>query len=53
MEKLGVKTDEQLSKEASGEARKACPRCGSSLLPQDETNVPRCPKCGTEPFEER
>jgi len=52
MEKLGVETDEKLTKEASGD-KKLCPRCGSPLLPATESNVPRCPDCGTEPFEAR
>lgn len=51
MDKLGVLTDEQLSKEASGEPCRNCPCCGSPLLPGNESNVPRCPSCGTQPFE--
>lgn len=53
MEKLGVDTDESLSKEGSGDKRTTCPRCGKALLPPEESNVPRCPDCGTEPFEAR
>jgi len=53
MEKLGVDVDTTLSKEASGEARTTCPKCGKALLPVDENNVPRCPDCGTAPFEEK
>ena len=51
MEKFGVDVDESLSKEASGDQKKLCPACGAALLPSDDTNVPRCPACGTEPFE--
>jgi len=29
---------------------KKCPRCGAPL---DDSNVPHCPNCGTEPFEEK
>lgn len=51
MDKLGVVTDETLSKEASGEPRRMCPSCGEELLPREGSNVSRCPKCGTKPFE--
>ena len=53
MDKLGVETDESITKEASGDPRKGCPRCGRKLLPSEQSNVPRCPNCGTEPFESR
>lgn len=53
MEKFGVETDESITKEATGEDRKVCPRCGRPLLPSVESNVPRCASCGTEPFEKR
>lgn len=53
MEKFGVDTDGETAKEASGTPRKTCPRCGGPLLPADDSNVPRCPDCGTEPFEPR
>ena len=48
MEKLGVQYDEEKSKTAS--TWKACPSCGHSLESQ---NPPKCPECGTKPFEAR
>jgi rubrerythrin len=46
MEKYGVQVDETLTKHArEGE----CPTCGSKL--DADTNPPKCPKCGHEPFE--
>lgn len=51
MEKLGVDVDEELSKQASDDPKGVCPKCGSKLLPAEGVNVPKCPKCGTEPFE--
>jgi len=47
MEKLGVQTDEEKNKTAS--ETKNCPACGAAL--KQNTNVPTCPNCGTEPFE--
>lgn len=49
MEKYGVKVDETKQKTAS--TQKTCPACGSQLVPEGTTNVPKCPKCGTRPFE--
>lgn len=51
MEKLGVEVDENQTKEASGEPKTTCPQCGSALGHRAHTNVPHCPKCGTQPFE--
>jgi len=51
MEKLGVDVDPSLEKEASGGTKRVCPKCQTTLLPENESNVPRCPRCGTEPFE--
>lgn len=48
MEKYGVEVDKRDNKVA-GDGRR-CPRCRTPLDPQ--SNVPRCPQCGTEPFEE-
>lgn len=49
MEKLGVETD--VGKEKTASTEKVCPQCGSKLSSSDEVNVPKCEKCGTEPFE--
>ncbi len=53
MEKLNVEVDQDEAKKASAEAAGKCPRCGAKLLPAEDANVPRCPSCGTEPFESR
>lgn len=47
MEKYAVRINEELVKTSSKE--KLCPICSSILL--TTTNIPKCPKCGTEPFE--
>jgi DNA-directed RNA polymerase subunit RPC12/RpoP len=49
-EKFGVVEDGDGTKTAAAE-KGLCPDCGSKLLPKDESNVLRCPKCGTKPFE--
>jgi ribosomal protein L37AE/L43A len=51
MDKLGVDVDESQTKEASGEPKTTCPKCGAALVHRALTNVPQCPKCGTQPFE--
>ena len=48
MEKYGVSEKEVTSDKVAGE-RAVCPRCGECL--EDGTGVRKCPKCGTEPFE--
>jgi len=48
MEKLGVVIDDEKSKTAS--AAKGCPRCGSKL---EQSDYPKCPRCGTAPFEKK
>lgn len=55
MEKLGVEVvvDSTPEKKASVGDLRTCPSCAETLLPEDESNVSRCPKCGTEPFEAR
>ena len=52
MEKFGVQVDEH----TQGDEKRAgkgpsCPRCGERL--RQDTNVPTCPTCGTEPFEKK
>lgn len=48
MEKLGVVIDDEKSKTAS--AGKGCPSCGSQL---EKSDYPKCPRCGTAPFEKK
>ena len=48
MEKLGVVLDDEKSKTAS--AGKGCPSCGSQL---EKSDYPKCPRCGTAPFEKK
>ena len=46
MDKYSVNTERDMTKHGSeGE----CPSCGSAL--NQQSNPPKCPKCGTEPFE--
>ena len=50
MDKYGVVTkDDDLTKTAAKKG--TCPQCGADLDPK--ANVPKCPKCGTAPFESR
>jgi ribosomal protein S27AE len=49
MEKYAVQINDGLTKLSSKE--KLCPICSSILL--TTTNIPKCPKCGTEPFESK
>jgi len=53
MEKLGVDIEPADSKEAAERKIRPdkCPKCGITLLPWEDSNVPRCPNCGTEAFE--
>lgn len=52
MEKLGVEVDgDQVKAASEGEGNGICPICEQTLLPLEEGNVPRCPQCGTKPFE--
>jgi hypothetical protein len=41
----GTKTSEEL------EVRVKCARCGAPL--EETANVPKCPSCGTLPFEDK
>jgi len=47
MEKYGVETT--LTKSAGESTDHRCPDCDSKLLKKG--SVPRCPRCGTRPFE--
>jgi hypothetical protein len=51
MEKYGVVTTEESSKEAEDKPKKKpeCPGCKRAL--ESGANVPKCPVHGTEPFE--
>ncbi len=50
MEKFGVDTEEEPKTGAAGSSvRPVCPDCGATL--EQASNVPKCPKCGTKPFE--
>jgi len=48
MEKYGVQIDEK--KEKTAGTKKTCPKCGAVL---DSVFPPKCPACGTEPFEKK
>jgi len=50
MEKLGVREDEDLKKEAQQDCdNPKCPTCGQEV--ERHGYVFKCPTCGTEPFE--
>jgi ribosomal protein S27AE len=49
MEKYGVKTDDEKTKTAS--KKPVCPECGAEV--DLTSNVPKCPKDGTRPFEKK
>jgi DNA-directed RNA polymerase subunit RPC12/RpoP len=49
MEKFGVEEEEQPKIATTGKT--ACPICGTTLRPIEETGVLLCPKCGSKPFE--
>lgn len=51
MEKYGVQETEDLEKTASQDGKIRCPWCKAEV--DSESSPLRCPKCGTEPFEER
>jgi len=51
MEKYAVVTDEELIKSASVK-QQGCPSCGSTFV-NYSGSTPHCPKCGTEPWENR
>lgn len=52
MEKYGVLEDPAVTKTAEEKREpKRCPECDSELIPTDQVNVYKCPKCGTKPFE--
>lgn len=52
MEKLGVAVEPEANeKRANSGGLYICPNCGRRVDPN--TNVPKCPFCGTEPFEPR
>jgi len=48
MEKYGVVEGKIAEDKVAGE-RANCPRCGECL--EDGSGIRKCPKCGTEPFE--
>ena len=50
MEKFAVEEVEP-PKTASSDQPAKCPACGSTLLPQADTGILLCPKCGSKPFE--
>jgi len=50
MDKYAVVVDDDAKEKKASEGGSTCPRCGS-LLEFPEANVPKCPKCGTSPFE--
>lgn len=49
MEKYGVDTVDTVKTSETISVRVRCPSCGASL--EANTNVLKCPQCGTEPFE--
>jgi hypothetical protein len=49
MDKLGVDEDGDKVKTANAVQPNTCPDCGAPLDP--ESNVAKCPNCGTKPFE--
>jgi predicted RNA-binding Zn-ribbon protein involved in translation (DUF1610 family) len=50
MEKYAVEIKEEDTKEKTANKRNlSCSFCGSKL--EIESNVPKCPKCGTSPWE--
>lgn len=52
MEKLGVREEEDLKKEAAqDQSSPKCPRCGSEV--EKHGSILKCPSCGTEPFEKQ
>lgn len=52
MDKYAVQTDQDKIKMATaGADQDLCPKCERAL--DTTSNVPRCPNCGTEPFEKK
>lgn len=50
MDKYGVEEKQKSFKDMTKLAAEGCPNCGSKNVTRDG-NVLRCPRCGTEPFE--
>ena len=53
MEKYGVQIDDEKVKTAEERPSTECPDCKTLLRPSEETGVLFCPKCGTQPFEQK
>jgi NADH pyrophosphatase NudC (nudix superfamily) len=51
MDKYAVEEDGSGVKTADAQEG-YCPNCGTKLEPAETTNVLKCPKCGTKPFED-
>jgi len=51
MDKYAVATDEEKTKTAHLLHKDLCPNCEQPL--EEESAIPKCPKCGTEPFERK
>lgn len=51
MEKYAVQLDEDLTKTATKDKKRHCPKCGSAL--EASSSIPKCPSCGTEEFEKK
>lgn len=50
MEKYGVDLDPEQTKVSEElSTRPCCAQCGAEL--EASSNVPKCPKCGTKPYE--
>lgn len=50
MDKYGVTIEEDSDKTKTAAATQHCPDCGAEL---EKGGVPKCPNCGTRPFEKR
>jgi len=50
IEKYGVRTKSKAPGEKTAASKAICPKCGAGML--KDTNIAKCSKCGTEPFEE-
>ena len=51
MEKYAVEVDKEQTKTATKGGIWYCTSCGTRVDPN--SNVPKCPSCGTEPFEKK
>ena len=51
MEKYAVVTGKGADGAKTAASKSHCPKCGGPL--QKSTNVPKCLKCGTKPFERK